>query len=52
MLKVSEHKQHAAECRDIASRMRNPEQRHQLEDIAQAWEMLAIEREKFLNEKK
>jgi hypothetical protein len=46
--KVSEYKQHALECRQMASRMQDPVHRKQLEDMAEAWSMLAREREKQL----
>jgi len=48
MLKVSEYRQHAAECRRMASKAFEPEQRQQFEQMAEAWELLASEREKFL----
>jgi hypothetical protein len=48
MRKVSEYIEHAAECRRLAKRMQKPAHREQLEDMAEAWEMLAREREKQL----
>ena len=48
MRKVSEYLEHAAECRKMASQMRNPQHKKQLEDMAQAWEMLARERARQL----
>lgn len=48
MLKVVEYRQHAADCRSMASRTKEPDQRKMLEDMAESWERLAVEREKFL----
>jgi ribosomal protein L17 len=48
MRKVSEYLDHAAECRRLAKRMQKLAHREQLEDMAQAWEMLARERENQL----
>jgi hypothetical protein len=54
MRKVSEYQEHAAECRKMARQTRNEEHKKTLEDMAQAWDMLAKEREKqqLANEKK
>lgn len=48
MRKVSDYEQHAAECRVMASKTQNPTYRQQLEDMAEAWAMLARERRKQL----
>ena len=48
MRKVSEYERHAAECRVMASRTRNPFYKKQLEEMAEAWAMLARERRKQL----
>jgi hypothetical protein len=48
MLKVAEYRQHAADCRNMAAKTKDPDQRKMLEDMAAAWEGLATEREKFL----
>ena len=48
MRKVSEYEQHAAECRAMARRTRNPVYKKQLEEMAEAWAMLARERRKQL----
>ena len=48
MRKVSEYQQHATECRQMASRTRDPVHKKQLEDMAETWSMLAREREKQL----
>jgi hypothetical protein len=46
--KISDYLEHAAECERMASRMRDPVKKKQLEDMAEAWTMLAREREKQL----
>jgi hypothetical protein len=46
MHKVSEYDQHAADCRQMAARSTNPTHKKQLEEMAEAWVMLAREREK------
>lgn len=48
MRKVSEYEQHARDCRHMAASMKNPEHKKQLQDMAEAWEMLAAERRKHL----
>jgi hypothetical protein len=48
MRKVSEYKQHAAECRKMAAKMRDQSQKKQLEEMAEAWTMLAPERARQL----
>jgi hypothetical protein len=44
MRKVSEYERQAAECRKLAAQTKTPEQRQQLEDIADVWDRLARER--------
>jgi hypothetical protein len=44
VLKVSEYEKHAAECRDMARRSKDPTQKAQLEEMARAWDILAQER--------
>jgi hypothetical protein len=44
MRKVSEYRQHADECLAMARRAKEPEQRKQLVEMADAWIMLADER--------
>jgi hypothetical protein len=44
MRKVSEYEEHAQECRRMAGKMQDAAHKKQLEDMAQAWEMLARER--------
>lgn len=46
MRKVSEYREHAEECRKMAANTRNQEHKKQLQIMAEAWEMLAKEREK------
>jgi hypothetical protein len=48
MRKLSEYQDHATECRQMATKMRDPVHRKQLEDMAEAWAMLARERKKKL----
>lgn len=45
MLRVTEFKQFADECRELAARLRKPEDKQRLQEMAVAWEMLALERE-------
>jgi hypothetical protein len=47
MRKVAEYEVRAEECRRLAAQM-NPEQKKQLADMAQAWELLARARLKHL----
>jgi hypothetical protein len=42
---VSEYKKFADDCRQLALRLRKPEHKQQLQQMATAWEMLALERE-------
>ncbi len=44
MKKASEYRQHAQDCRDLASKMELGEQRDQLLQLAAHWETLAEER--------
>ena len=48
MLKVAEYRQHAADCRKMASTAKLSEQRQMLEKMAESWDALANEREQFL----
>ena len=52
MRKVSDYEQHAEECRQMATRIKDPAQKKQLEDMANAWTMLARERAKQLEKAK
>jgi hypothetical protein len=44
MRKVSEYERQAAECRKLAVKMKTPELRKQMEDLADVWDRLARER--------
>jgi hypothetical protein len=46
MRKASEYEQRATECRTMATKTRNPVHKKQLEEMAEAWAMLARERRK------
>jgi predicted transcriptional regulator len=48
VLKVSEYQQHADECRQMAAKMKDSTHKKQLEEMAEAWSMLARERRKQL----
>ena len=48
MRTVAEYEPRAEECRKIANHMKDPEQKKQLADMAQAWELLARARLKHL----
>jgi hypothetical protein len=45
MRKLSEYKARAEECRKMAAAIKNAEQKRQLQQMAETWEMLARERE-------
>lgn len=45
MRMVSEYMRFAEDCRRLARPMRNAKHRQQLEEMATAWEMLALRRE-------
>jgi hypothetical protein len=51
MRRVAEYQRFAEDCRTLARSLRKPEHRQQLEDMATAWEMLALEREAQLARK-
>jgi hypothetical protein len=44
MRKALEYEQQAAECRQKAAQMENPQLKKQLEDMAAVWDRLARER--------
>jgi hypothetical protein len=48
MRRVAEYALRAEECRRLAAQMKNPEQKKQIEDMAEAWEQLAGTRTKHL----
>lgn len=45
MRAVAECKQFKDECREAALKMRDPQDQQRLQEMAAAWEMLAVERE-------
>jgi hypothetical protein len=47
MKKAAEYRQHARECRELAQRMPQEDQRVQLLTMAEQWEKLAVERERL-----
>ena len=49
MLKVEQYEDHAAECRKMAASMKDPNHKNQLEQMAEAWTMLARERQKQID---
>jgi hypothetical protein len=51
MLKVAEYKKNADDCRKMAANTSNPQLKQRLQEMAAAWETLAIEREKQLEAK-
>ena len=52
MRKVEEYEQHPAECRKMAAAMKDPTYGEQLISMAEAWEMLARERQKQIEKRK
>jgi hypothetical protein len=44
MKKVEDYRQHATECRMMASRSRSPEEKTMLMNMAATWESLAADR--------
>jgi hypothetical protein len=48
MRKVADYELRAEECRRLAAQMKDPEQKKQFADMAQAWELLARARRKYL----
>jgi hypothetical protein len=51
MRTVAEYRQYARECREMAARMDNPQDREALELQARAWEKVAAGRETALKNK-
>jgi hypothetical protein len=51
MRKVSEYMAHAEQCRKMVANMKNPENKMQLQEMAEAWEMLARERERQIGKR-
>jgi hypothetical protein len=52
MRAVAEYEQAAAECRRLAVQMKNPQQKKQMEEMAEVWERLARERRRGIVENK
>jgi hypothetical protein len=50
MRRVEEYKQHAKDCRKLASQITLPEDKMALEEIAKAWDKVAALRERDLDE--
>ena len=48
MKTIEDYRQHADECRQLASRARTPEERDMILNMAATWEVLAKSREKML----
>jgi hypothetical protein len=51
MKKAEEYRAHAAECLEMARQTRNEEHKRQLLQMAETWEMLAVQREKAQRKK-
>jgi hypothetical protein len=52
MQTVAECEQAAAECRRLAAQIKDPQQKTQMEDMAELWEKLARERRRGIVENK
>ena len=48
MKTIEDYRQHADECRQLASRARTPKERDMILNMAATWEVLAKSREKML----
>jgi hypothetical protein len=48
MKKVSDYRQHAAECRKLGAGVQNQEHKAMLTKMAETWESLAKEREELI----
>ena len=48
MKTIEDYRQHANECRQLASRARTPEERDMILNMAATWEELARSREKMV----
>jgi hypothetical protein len=49
MLRVTELKQFADECRELAAKQRKPQDKQRLQEMASAWELLALEQQGQMN---
>ncbi len=47
MMKASEYRRHAAECRALAAAMASPDHKAQLIKMAETWDSMAAERERI-----
>jgi len=52
MQRVLEYHRYAEECRKLAELLVNPRHKQKLQEMAAAWDMLAIERKQEFNDKK
>ena len=52
MQRILEYHRFAEECRKLSDSLVNPRQKQKLQEMAAAWDMLAIERKLDLDEKK
>ena len=52
MQRILEYHRFAEDCRKLAEFLVNPRHKQKLQDMAAAWDMLAIERKSQLDEKK
>ena len=50
MKKAAEYRRHATECRKLATKAQNDQQRTHLLKMADNWESLALERERFVRD--
>jgi hypothetical protein len=50
MRRLDEYKQHAKDCRALAAKVTQPDDKLTLEEIAKAWEKVAALRERDLHE--
>ena len=52
MQRILEYHRYAEECRKLAELLINPRHKQKLQEMAAAWDLLAIERKRELEEKK
>jgi hypothetical protein len=52
MQRILEYHRYAEECRKLAELLINPRHKQKLQEMAAAWDLLAIERKRELDEKK
>jgi hypothetical protein len=52
MQRILEYHRYAEECRKLAAALVNPRHKQTLQEMAAAWDMLAVERKLDLDEKK